>query len=302
MKLLILGAGGLAGHAAALHFQERGHRVIGAARRELTFCPTVRLDARRREEVAAAVGAEEYDAVINCVGILNRAVDANPHEGIYLNACLPHLLAELTRDRKTRVIHLSTDCVFSGRRSGGGYREGDFCDADSLYGRSKALGELRDEKNLTFRTSIVGPDPNPEGVGLFNWFMRQEGAVSGYATVVWNGVTNLVLARALEAALEQGLGGLYHLAGPAPIGKYELLRLFNGLRGKSAEIIESTAVRTDKSLADGRGDFDFTMPTYAEMVNELGGWISAHEHLYPHYALKDAGEVFESGNSRKGSP
>jgi dTDP-4-dehydrorhamnose reductase len=172
--------------------------------------------------------------------------------------------------------------VFSGkdRRS---YEENSFRSADSLYGRSKALGELDDGKNLTVRTSIVGPDINEGGIGLFNWFMKQRGSVGGYAGAIWGGVTTITLADAIHAALEQGTTGLIHLTNGEKISKFELLKLFNELRSEPVTIIRSGAVNEDKSLICTRGDFNFTVPSYEEMAREMGRWIRARKELYPLY-------------------
>ncbi|GHV28381.1 NAD(P)-dependent oxidoreductase [Synergistales bacterium] len=275
MKLLILGAGGMAGHVAAIRLAELGHTVTGFARRKLPFCGTIVGDATTADlpEILSS-----YDAVINCIGVLNKAVDAEPHKGIWLNAYLPHLLAAHSK----RVIHLSTDCVFSGHE-GGGYKEGSFRSADTLYGRSKALGELNDSRNLTIRTSIVGPDINEEGIGLFNWFMKQNGTVGGYRCAFWSGVTTIVLANAIHAALAQNITGLYHLTNGDKISKYELLKLFGELRSEPVTITPSDAVNEDKSLICARTDFDFKVPTYAEMVRSMGEWIQTHGDLYTQY-------------------
>lgn len=280
----------MAGHMLSLYFQERGHQVIALAQRNLPWGRSVLVDALDRDALRKAVAAHPADAIVNCVGVLNRSVDALPSAGIYLNACLPHLLAEWTVDKPTRVVHLSTDCVFSGHDGDGGYMEDAFRSADTLYGRSKALGELCDGKNLTLRTSIVGPDVNPGGVGLFNWFMKQPGPVQGFTRAVWTGVTTLVLARAVEAALGQNLAGLYHLVNGERIDKCELLQLFNRLRAAPVEITPVPGEAVDKSLVNTRRDFAFRPPSYAEMVMELGGWIAAHASWYPHYQIAAAAE------------
>jgi dTDP-4-dehydrorhamnose reductase len=275
MKILVLGAGGMAGHAAAIRLAELGHRVTGLARRELPFCETTVADVMTADLPAIV---KDFDAVINCIGVLNAAVDADPRASVWLNAYLPRLLAACAK----RVIHLSTDCVFSGR-DGGGYGEGSFRSADTLYGRSKALGELDDERNLTIRTSIVGPDMNENGAGLFNWFIKQSGAVDGYTGAIWSGVTSIVLADAIHAALERGTSGLYHLTNGEKISKFALLNLFNGLRGTPVLIRPSDAVNEDKSLVRARSGFAFEVPAYAEMALDMGWWILAHRALYPHY-------------------
>jgi len=272
MKVLVLGAGGMAGHVIAISLKEKGHSVAGLARRKLSFCDTVVADVMDIEKLNILAN---YDAVVNCIGVLNKAVDAEPHKGIWLNSYLPHLLAKYAK----RVIHLSTDCVFSGHESGN-YNENSFRSADTLYGRSKAMGELIDDKNLTIRTSIIGPDINENGVGLFNWFMKQNGNVNGYTGAIWSGVTTIVLAEAINAALEQRLIGLYHLTNNEKISKFELLRLFNNLRSVPLSIDPSDALKENKSLVNSRRDFNFVVPSYANMVTGIGEWIVKYRELY----------------------
>jgi dTDP-4-dehydrorhamnose reductase len=270
MKILVLGAGGMAGHVIALRLAELGHSITGLARRKLDFCETVVSDVM---DINLPEIVCEFDAVINCVGVLNKAVDAEPHKGIWLNSYLPHFLTIHAK----RVIHISTDCVFSGH-DGGGYKENSIRSADTLYGRSKALGELNDSKNLTFRMSIVGPDINKNGIGLFNWFVKQNGTVNGYTGAIWTGVTTITLANAINSALKQNLTGLYHLVNNQTISKFELLKLFNTLRNDSVAIVPFDTVQENKSLVNTRTDFDFTVPSYEEMVREMGEWIGGHNY------------------------
>lgn len=283
MKALVLGAGGMAGHVLSIYLRERGHTVVGAARRNLGFCETIIIDLLDREAVSRLLSGNEYDVVVNCAGVLNRHVDADPFAGIYVNSCLPHLLARISQSSPMRVVHISTDCVFSGNDAGG-YYENDFRSADTLYGRSKALGELNDGKNLTFRTSIVGPELRPDGEGLFNWFMGRNGETPGYNNAIWTGVTTPVLARAVEKSIETGLTGLYHLTNNIPISKLDLLRLFNNHQRDAVPVTAAESVRVDKSLRNSRADFDFPVPSYAIMVAEMAEWIERHRGQYPHYA------------------
>jgi len=284
MKALVLGAGGMAGHVIAIRLKEKGHAVTGLARRELSFCNTVAADITNIAEIKNILDSGGFDAVINAIGILPKAINENPYNGIWINSCLPHLLAEITKDSKTTIIHLSTDCVFSGH-DGGKYDEADFCSADDYYGRSKALGELNDRKNLTFRMSIIGPELNENGTGLFNWFMKQTGEVHGYTRAIWTGVTTITLADAIDAALEKGLTGLFHLVNNTVVSKYELLELFNQLRFEPNFIRPDDSYLTDKSLVNTRSDFRFMIPSYDEMIRDMGKWIVTHKALYPHYGI-----------------
>lgn len=282
MKILVLGAGGMAGHMIALRLAELGNDVIGLARGKLDFCVSITADVTDEKTLKEILDEGKFDVIVNAVGILPKSIEANPANGIWINAYFPHFLAGMTAGTKTKIIHLSTDCVFSGH-DGGKYKENDLPTARDYYGQSKMLGELNDEKNLTFRTSIVGPDINKNGVGLFNWFMKQESDVKGFINALWTGVTTLTLADAIYAAAKDNLTGLYHLVNNQPINKFELLKLFNSVRKKSIEIIPEDDYIVDKSLLNTRTDFDFTVPSYAEMVSEMEKWIVAHRELYLHY-------------------
>lgn len=226
----------------------------------------------------------KYDAVINCIGILNQFAENNHALATLLNSYLPHFVAQVANEIGTRVIHMSTDCVFSGER--GQYTEDDFPDGKTFYDRSKALGELNDDKNITLRNSIVGPDINEKGIGLLNWFMHQSGEINGYTKALWTGQTTLQLAKTMEAAAMEGATGLYNTVPDASISKFELLKLFNRyLRGNTIKIHPVEGVNADKSLKRTRFDFSYRIPDYETMVAEAAQWIMDHKSLYPHYNL-----------------
>ncbi len=177
---------------------------------------------------------------------------------------------------------MSTDCVFAGNT--GPYFENSLRDGATFYDRSKALGEVEDNRNLTFRNSIIGPDINENGIGLFNWFMKQNGTINGYTKAMWTGVTTLTLAKAMERALQEGLCGLYNLVNNESISKYDLLGLFNEyFKGGELEILPSDTLILDKSLRRGRNDFSFVVPSYRAQVAEMKEWIDAHSEMYPQY-------------------
>ena len=282
MRALVLGAGGMAGHMIALRLMEKGHDITGLARRELSFCRCITSDVADTAKLTQILQAGAYDAVINGVGVLQAGVKNDPDRGIWANACLPHFLAKVTAPLNTRVVHLSTDCVFSGH-DGGKYTERDFRSSNDDYGRSKALGELNDDKNLTLRTSIIGPDINEKGTGLFNWFMAQNGEIKGYSKAIWTGVTTVEMADAIHAAMEQNITGLLHLVNGRNINKYDLLMLMNKLRKKPVTILPFGDYVIDKSLVNTREDFRFQFKSYEEMIHDMGNWILHHRQLYPHY-------------------
>lgn len=156
---------------------------------------------------------------------------------------------------------MNTDCVFFGKR--GNYTEEDFKDGENFYDKFKALGELDDGKNITLRNSIVGPNINPNGIGLLNWFMKQESQVNGFTKVMWTGQTTLQLAKTMEVAATEKAHGLYNTVPDTSISKYELLKLFNHY------------MRNDK----------LTINPVAGVIAELSVWMKSHKDLYPHHKI-----------------
>lgn len=282
MKLLILGGTGMAGHTISIYFKEAGHDVTAFSRSKVDYCKNVNGDITDFENLKKLINEGQYDAIINAIGILNQEAEDHKSNAVLLNSYLPHFLSDTTKEMKTRVVHMSTDCVFSGKT--GGYSETSFRDGETFYDRSKALGELENSKDLTFRNSIIGPDMSERGIGLFNWFMKQEGQINGFTKAIWTGVTTLTLAKAMEQALKENLTGLYNLVNNETISKYELLRLFNKyMKAEQIEILPSDNLSLDKSLINNRTDFSFKVPSYEAMVAEMKEWIDNHKDLYPHY-------------------
>ncbi len=273
----------MAGHTISLYFKEKGHEVTGFSRNKIEYCDkSITGDVTDFTYLNRIVDEGNYDAIINAIGILNKDAEDNKALAVLINSYLPHFLVDITQNTKTRIIQMSTDCVFSGEK--GGYSENSFRDGETFYDRSKALGEVENNKDLTFRNSIIGPDQNMNGIGLLNWFMKQKGEVNGFTKAIWTGVTTLTLAKAMEKALEENLTGLYNLVNNNMISKFDLLKLFNKyLRSDTLTILKSDAIEVDKSLVNKRNDFSFIVPSYEEMVSEMRVWIEEHKEFYPHY-------------------
>lgn len=284
MKLLVLGAGGMAGHVVATYLHEAGYDVDTISARNKLDDSTILLDVTNKSQLETYLKSNHYDAVINCIGILVQQSDKRPDLATYLNSYLPHYLEFFYHDKKTKIIHLSTDCVFSGLNPP--YQEKSEYDGHLFYDRSKALGEIKNDKDLTFRMSIIGPDMQKEGVGLFNWFMKQSGETSGYTKAIWGGITTIELAKGIDAALKTDLRGLYHLVPDENISKFNLLKLFQETFDRTDIILkENDAVALDKTLINTRTDFDYSVPNYKTMISEMATWIKNHPDLYPHYSV-----------------
>jgi dTDP-4-dehydrorhamnose reductase len=212
------------------------------------------LDATSVDGLIRTLGIVRPDVVVNCVGIVKqRPFAKDPLVSLTVNSLLPHRVAALCSTSGARLIHISTDCVFSGKT--GRYSEADVPDADDLYGRSKLLGEphIADATALTLRTSIVGRELRST-TGVTEWFLSQRGGtVPGFTAAIFSGLTTLELARTVAKLIEQrpDLAGLYHVSS-APISKYELLQRLNTAYNAGIRIEPSTAVTLDRSLDGSR--------------------------------------------------
>jgi dTDP-4-dehydrorhamnose reductase len=229
------------------------------------------VDALGFESVARAFEIARPDVVVNAIGIVKqRATAHDPVLSITVNSLFPHRLAELCRGSGARLIHFSTDCVFSGRR--GEYTEDDTPDPVDLYGRSKLLGEVEGEGALTLRTSIIGRELE-NMTGLLEWFLGRAGTrVPGYAKVIWSGVTTNFLAAVVGklAQASQSVDGIFHLSGP-PISKYELLLALNDAFGTATIVEPDESMVSDRSLNSDRfwSRTGLTRPSWNDMLSAL---------------------------------
>ena len=276
----------MAGHLISLYFKEQGNEVVGFARSESELLDnTIVGDASDMSLIKQTIEEGHYDAVINCIGLLNQFAENNKAMAVLLNGYLPHYLVDITKDTKTRVIHMSTDCVLAG--NDGPYFEDSLPNGATFYDRTKAMGEINNDKDLTFRNSIIGPDIKASGIGLFNWFMKQKGPIGGYTGAIWTGVTTYTLAKAMEAALKENLTGLFNLVNNTSINKFDLCSLFNDyFRGGEVVINPDDRLQLDKTLKRTRTDFSFRVPSYEQQIKEMREWVDAHKELYPHYNVK----------------
>lgn len=283
MKFLILGCNGMAGHMVSTYLIENGHNVTGLARNKWRRgVDTIICDVTDFDLLQSIINTGNYDAIINCVGILNQFAESDHPLAVLINGYLPHYLAKITEEMATQVIHISTDCVFSGEN--GAYSENAIPDARTFYGRTKAMGELNDKKNITLRTSIVGPDIKQSGIGLLNWFMQQEKEVYGFVASIWTGQTTLQLAKTIEKVAGKA-HGLYNAVPAVPINKCDLLNCFNKyILHNKVEVVPTFGIKTNKSLIRTRYDgFNYEIPNYETMIDELGIWMRNHRDFYPHY-------------------
>ncbi len=260
-RVLVLGGSGMLGHKVWQVFRERFDAWItlrsglGAFGRFALFDPGRTLpdvDAVNFDSILRAVGTVHPDVVVNTIGIIKQRAEArDPIVSLGVNSLFPHRLALLCRSAGVRLIHISTDCVFSGRQ--GNYKETDPADADDLYGRSKLLGEPQEASSLTIRTSLIGREL--EGaLGLVEWFLNStERSVRGYVHAIFSGFPTVVFSEILADIIEKhpSLSGLSHVSSD-PVSKFDLLRLIADAYGRNIDIKPCPDVRVDRSLDSSR--------------------------------------------------
>jgi dTDP-4-dehydrorhamnose reductase len=270
----VVGSSGMAGSMIYHYLKEQGHNVIGYSRTVLRGYTDKILNIHNEADLEGLyfdINAHKMDAVINCIGYLVKDSEKNPAEAIYTNTYFPHRLEEWTRGTGTKVIHLSTDCIFNGD-SILPYNEESLPDETNWYGKSKALGEINNKKDLTLRQSIIGPAPQKKNTGLFNWIVTQtEPVVKGYGGVMWNGITTLELAKHIEKILVNNpqLSGIYHLVPESNISKYALLCLIRDIWNLDVTLAKENEPQSFKILENTRADYLSTPPDYEVQLSEL---------------------------------
>jgi dTDP-4-dehydrorhamnose reductase len=277
--VLILGATGMLGHVAVGVLGSRFEvqatvRDIGAARPVLSV-PLHRLDASDRpQNIEDVLDASRPQVVVNCIGIVKQLPEASdPVMSIRVNALFPHLVAAACRDRSIRLIHVSTDCVFSGRlQPPAAYTEEDEPDALDLYGRSKLLGEVVEAPALTLRTSIIGRELRGAG-GLLGWLLsRARQPVQGYRHAIFSGLTTRAFASVLERIIvqEPDISGLYHVSAE-PISKLDLISELNTTLGLGCEVEAVNGPRVNRALDASRfrARTQIDIPSWPAMIADL---------------------------------
>ena len=290
-KILVLGATGMAGHMISSYFKTliEKYEVYDICHSVKLEEKSILIDIHDLNLLKTTIVGLKPDIIINSIGILNKNAEDDPCNTIFINSYLPRYLEDQFKNSNIRLIQISTDCVFSGDK--GNYNEASVPDGIDLYAQTKLLGEINNSKDLTVRTSIIGPELKQNGKGLFHWFMKQNDTAIGYSKVIWSGVTTLQLGKSLDIMIENNLNGLYNLTSKVPINKYELLKLINSIFDKNILIKNFEEIENDKSLISIRDDFSVELPDYKEMLSELRDWMVENRQLYSQYFSNTYGET-----------
>jgi dTDP-4-dehydrorhamnose reductase len=278
MRVLVLGASGMIGSTMFRVLSEKNDWHVFGSIRDSSLKRL--FPAKISERLIAGINLEHLDSlvrildevrpneVINCVGLTKHKLDAeNPLASIPLNALMPHHLAGLCKLAGARLIHVSTDCVFSGEK--GYYSEDDFADARDIYGKSKVLGEVYYPHAITLRTSTIGHEFQSQ-YGLLDWFLSQKNVCKGYSRAVFSGLPTVVFAQVVRDMVipNKKLSGLYHVAAK-PINKFDLLKLIAKVYGKTIEIELDSGLSIDRSLDPKRFQCatGYIAPEWPELIN-----------------------------------
>ncbi|WP_285295201.1 dTDP-4-dehydrorhamnose reductase family protein [Aureimonas altamirensis] len=279
-KILILGGSGMLGQTAfrtlAVDARYEVYASVRSAAQANSFAPNLQnriltgIDVLDSDSVAACLADLRPDVVINCVGIVKQLqAAADPLTALPVNALLPHRLSRLCSLINARLIHISTDCVFSGLV--GNYREDDKPDADDLYGRSKLLGEVCGRNAITLRTSIIGHELSSRN-GILEWFLAQTDVVNGYSKAFFSGVTTLELSRVIGGLVipNTELNGIYHVSS-SRISKLDLLEIFSEVYHHRINIKAVDHVVIDRSLNSDafRSMTGYHPPDWTAMITEM---------------------------------
>jgi dTDP-4-dehydrorhamnose reductase len=280
MKILILGGDGMLGHQVQRHAIENGHEVAVTLRQPLQVYAEFGLfdaensfdniDVRSIERLCDVFASFRPQAVVNCVGIVKQRPFAQDiGQSLEINALLPHRLATLCGACGAHLVHISTDCVFDGRR--GNYKDNDFADATDIYGRTKYLGEVSGEHCITLRSSIIGFELSRK-TGLLEWVLAQSGTIKGFRRAIFSGFTTNEMARIILKMLQDHprASGIYQVSS-APINKFDLVSAIARRLKPDLTVVPDDAVAIDRSLDSSRfrSQFEYTPPSWSTMLDEL---------------------------------
>ena len=286
LKVLVLGSTGMIGHQVYKFLESSDkYEMFNISYRKKLNKESILCDITDQDKFINIVKSISPDFIINCIGILIEEANLDIKKAIFINAYFPHKLMSVADELKSKLIHISTDCVFSGNKKTP-YVENDFKDGKGTYAKSKGLGEIINENHLTLRTSVIGPELKTNGEELFHWFMSQSGEINGYKNSIWSGVTTLVLAKTVGWAIENNITGLYHVTNNKSIDKFSLLCLIKKNTRKNIKIHKFINNECNKSFIDTREEINFTIPTYNEMVKFMIEDILKDQTKYQHYTIK----------------
>ena len=278
-KVLVLGSTGMLGHIVHYFLESKNtYNLYNLSFRNKLNSKTIIKDVSDQQKFSNLINEISPDVIINCVGILIKGSNENLKKAIYINAYFPHWLKDICEEIDCKLIHISTDCVFSGKN--GGNDENSIKDALDDYGKTKSLGEFDSFNHLCLRTSIIGPELKQNGEGLMHWLFNQQGIINGYKSFFWSGVTTLELAKAIHFSIENDILGLWNVTNGVAISKYDLIKkIIKTFSIKKLKLESNVDKISDKSLKSTRG-IDYEVPSYQIMLEDLLDYYREYKKIY----------------------
>ena len=281
-KVLVLGNNGMLGHVLyqkfVSNYYNKKYDVIGINRSDdhHTDNKSYKLDILNFIKVEQFIKSKQPKYIINCIGFLLQASIDNPSLAIQTNSLLPHFLNEISEKYNFKLIHISTDCVFDGKK--GMYKEIDKKNESNYYGLTKNLGEINNNRNLTIRTSIIGPELKSNPTGLFSWVISQKhNTINGYSNAMWSGLTTIELSKFIIWSLDKNITGIVHATNSVGISKYNLIKLINKTFNLEINLLENKDYEIDKTLLNTKIN-DYNFPSYIKMIEEMKEWIDKNAY------------------------
>ncbi len=291
MKILIFGTTGMLGHTLFNYLGQNNSdlNTFGLVRDESDFRLFTKRQAKKLisakfdicyEDIRNIIEKVEPNLVLNCIGLIKQDNKSKSFiDSISINSLLPHIFSKVCDDKKIRLIHFSTDCVFSGTK--GNYSEKDTPDCNDVYGLTKLLGEVNNPNHLTLRTSIIGHEIK-KSLGLLEWFLNEKNEIKGFSNAIFSGLTTLEIAKFVKNFIipETKISGIYHLSSK-PISKYNLLKMINDLYNVNHKITKFDEIIIDRSLNSNqlRKVTGYSPPEWDQMIREMKEWNKNYEKL-----------------------
>ena len=278
-RVLIIGSTGMLGHVLYNVLQNQPDiELFDMSYRTKLTKKSIICDVTKFDVLEKKINEIRPVVIINCVGILLKDSKINPANTIFINSYFPHKLRNIAIKVNARVIQISTDCVFNGIK--GLNSETALPNASDIYGRSKSLGELNNNFDLTIRTSIIGPELKHNGEGLLHWLFNQNGNIYGFQNVFWSGVTSLELSKAILFSINHEINGLWNFTNGTQISKYDLIeKVINIFQLKNINLKQENQKSSNKTLISIR-QIEFKVNSYDKMIKELKSFYEENKHIY----------------------
>lgn len=279
-RILILGSTGMLGHMLFFNLKNiQKFNIYNLSYRNKLNPKSFICNIFNISDLEKILKRIKPEIIINSIGILPRDPKFNKINSIYINSFFPQKLKDISREFNSKIIQISTDCVFDGKR--GKYSENDIPNETKIYGLTKFLGEINESHHLTIRTSIIGPEIKKEGKGLLHWVFNETGKIKGFNKAIWGGVTTLELSKVINYCISNDISGLFHVTNGESISKHDLLNLIKReFKLNKIKIIKDSSIIYNRSLISERSDINYKVPTYEKMISELNSFYSINKGLY----------------------